>query len=262
MNKFSSAFVAVVFSTGMLVGSSVATAQIPAPAPETCPLGQDFGAVDGKVVCVGTPAAPSESRLPGIPPKVEDTDRCPDGSIRDMGKKDPVTGVWGGCPGVPTSAVKPDEPAAPSESRLPGIPPKVEDTDRCPDGSIRDMGKKDPVTGVWGGCPGVPSLNDSTKDPVKPTEPADKSAAPKKGEEKSKDDSKKSDEKKTDAPKKDEKQSKDDSKKSDEKKAPASSSSGLAVTGVQATAFGGAALALIVGGVAATRYARKNSKDS
>ena len=37
---------------------------------------------------------------------------------------------------------------------------------------------------------------------------------------------------------------------------------GLAVTDVQATALGGAALALLVGGVAATRLARKNSKDS
>ena len=190
MTKLSSTMVAAAASAGMLIGVGAATAQIPDPAPSECPAGQHFGNVGGTFQCVDDAANPDPggSSNDGIPPGVEDTQTCPDGSPRDMSKIDPATGVYGYCP---TSDDETPDDDAPGDDENPG--------DGQP-GDDKNPGEENPDD-----------------------EP--------------------------DAPKNDGKQTR-------------TKNTGLAVTGVQATALGGAALALLVGGVAATRLARKNSKDS
>ncbi|MGY0605696.1 intestinal mucin [Corynebacterium amycolatum] len=185
MKKLSSTMVAAAASAGMLIGVGAATAQIPDPAPSECPAGQHFENVGGTFQCVDDAANPD-----------------PGGSSND------------------------------------GIPPGVEDTQTCPDGSPRDMSKIDPATGVYGYCP--TSDDETPGDDENP------------GDEQPGDDEKPGEEKPGDKP---------DNPKNDGKKT-GTKNTGLAVTGVQATALGGAGLALLVGGVAATRLARKNSKDS
>ncbi|STB93837.1 intestinal mucin [Corynebacterium amycolatum] len=243
MTKLSSTMVAAAASAGMLIGVGAATAQIPDPAPSECPAGQHFGNVGGTFQCVDDAANPDPggSSNDGIPPGVEDTQTCPDGSPRDMSTIDPATGAYGACSTSDDSGPtpEPDEDAPQND----GIPPGVDDTATCPDGSPRDMSKIDPATGVYGYCP---TSDDETPDDDAPGDdenPGDGQPGDDQnpGEENPDD--------KPDAPKNDGKQT-------------GTKNTGLAVTGVQATALGGAALALLVGGVAATRLARKNSKDS
>ena len=152
-----------------------------------------------------------------------------------MSKIDPATGAYGACSTSDDSGPtpEPDEDAPEND----GIPPGVDDTATCPDGSPRDMSKIDPATGVYGYCP---TSDDETPDDDAP------------GDDENPGDEQPGDENPGDKP--------DDPKK--DGKQTGTKNTGLAVTGVQATALGGAALALLVGGVAATRLARKNSKDS
>ena len=244
MKKLSSTMVAAAASAGMLIGVGAATAQIPDPAPSECPAGQHFENIGGTFQCVDDAANPDPggSSNDGIPPGVEDTQTCPDGSPRDMSKIDPATGAYGACGTSDDSGPtpEPDEDAPEND----GIPPGVDDTATCPDGSPRDMSKIDPATGVYGYCPTSDDENPGDDDaPGDDENPGDEQPGDDKnpGEENPGD--------KPDDPKNDGKQT-------------GTKNTGLAVTGVQATALGGAALALLVGGVAATRFARKNSKDS
>lgn len=245
MKKYSSTLVAAAASAGMLIGAGIATAQVPAPVPSDCPAGQHFENVGGTFKCVENAETPQPEKPSndGIPPAVDNSATCPDGSPRDMGKKDPVTGIFGACGTGEDSkpAPKPEE-EKPSND---GIPPAVDDTANCPDGSPCDMGRKDPKTGVFGYC--APSEDEDKPGDDKPGEDDKKPGEEKPGD--------KSDDSKKDENKDGKKDNKKVVKKTDSK------GNGLAVTGVQATALGGAALALLVGGVAATRYARKNSKD-
>ena len=249
MKKLSSTMVAAAASAGMLIGVGAATAQIPDPAPSECPAGQHFENVGGTFQCVDDAANPDPggSSNDGIPPGVEDTQTCPDGSPRDMSKIDPATGAYGACGTSDDSGPtpEPDEDAPEND----GIPPGVDDTATCPDGSPRDMSKIDPATGVYGYCP---TSDDET--PGDDAHPGDDAPGDDEnpGDEQPGDDEKTGEEKPGDKP---------DNPKNDGKKT-GTKNTGLAVTGVQATALGGAALALLVGGVAATRLARKNSKDS
>lgn len=196
MKKLSSTMVAAAASVGLLIGVGAATAQIPDPAPSECPADQHFENVGGTFQCVDDAANPDPggSSNDGIPPGVEDTQTCPDGSPRDMSKIDPATGVYGYCPTSDDETPGDDENPgddAPGDDENPGDEQPGEDEN-----------------------PGEENPGD-----------------------------------KPDTPKNDGKQT-------------GTKNTGLAVTGVQATALGGAALALLVGGVAATRLARKNSKDS
>ncbi|WP_048761886.1 hypothetical protein [Corynebacterium vitaeruminis] len=249
MKKLSSTMVAAATSAGMLIGVGAATAQIPDPVPSECPAGQHFESVDGTFQCVDDAANPDpgEPSNDGIPPGIEDTETCPDGSPRDMSKIDPATGAFGACSTSDDSGPtpEPDDPEPDEDApENDGIPPGVDDTATCPDGSPRDMSKIDPATGVYGYCP---TSDDET--PGDDDAPGDNDAP---GDEQPGNDEKPGEKKPGDKPN----DPKKDGKKTETK------SNGLAVTGVQATALGGAALALLVGGVAATRLARKNSKDS
>ncbi|MBC6792356.1 intestinal mucin [Corynebacterium sp. LK26] len=249
MKKLSSTMVAAAASAGMLIGVGAATAQIPDPAPSECPAGQHFENVDGTFQCVDDSANPDPggSSNDGIPPGVEDTQTCPDGSPRDMSKIDPATGAYGACGTSDDSGPtpEPDEDAPEND----GIPPGVDDTATCPDGSPRDMSKIDPATGVYGYCP---TSDDET--PGDDENPGDDTPGDDEnpGDEQPGEDENPGEENPGDKP---------DTPKNDGKQT-GTKNTGLAVTGVQATALGGAALALLVGGVAATRLARKNSKDS
>lgn len=249
MKKLSSTMVAAAASAGMLIGVGAATAQIPDPAPSECPAGQHFENVGGTFQCVDDAANPDPggSSNDGIPPGVEDTQTCPGGSPRDMSKIDPATGAYGACGTSDDSGPtpEPDEDAPEND----GIPPGVDDTATCPDGSPRDMSKIDPATGVYGYCP---TSDDET--PGDDENPGDDAPGDDEnpGDEQPGEDENPGEENPGDKP---------DTPKNDGKQT-GTKNTGLAVTGVQATALGGAALALLVGGVAATRLARKNSKDS
>lgn len=283
--------------------------EAPAPEPDTpddypyvpenppaleCQDGTHYEMIDGKWTCVNDEAPAPEPDTDDdvvVPPTDDssDTAKCPDGSDRDMSKRDPVTGAFGYC-GPSEEEGDTDEPGTDNDSDDDTVVPSdPSDTAKCPDGSDRDMSKRDPITGGFGYCPPSDEKPDTDKpdtdkpdtdkpDTEKPD--TDKPDTEKPDAEKpDKDDSDKGDKDKGDKDKGDKSDSKSESKATASASAHASASSSsssksgsskqaqsgskqrLAVTGVEATTIGATALALLVTGFAATRYSRRKSDD-
>lgn len=256
MKKFTTAIAAAAFSASMIASAGTATAQIPDSMPTECPAGQHFENVGGTFQCVADQEAPkpetpgdNESQPgdlgnPGISDK-----QCPEGEHFDMSK--PVPGnpnVFGVCvkdeakpdtdkPGTD----KPDADKPGKDDEKPGKPGK-DGKDGKPGKDGKDV-KVNVGIKISAECK---NENKCTKEEKKAKEKAEKKASESKKTTSSENVKKVSDSKKS------------EHNTSESKKASSTQSTGLAATGVDATTLGGAALVLLVGGVAATRIARKN----
>ena len=278
MKKFTTAIAAAAFSASMIASAGIATAQIPDAMPEECPAGQHFENAGGTFQCVPDKEAPQpEQNSPdGIPAPMPE--KCAPGQHFEN--------VGGTFQCVPDKeAPQPEAPGnnepQPGDLGNPGITDK-----QCPEGEHFDMSKPVPSNpNVYGVCvkdetkpdndkpdadkpgndgkdgkPGkdvkvnvdikisaeCKTENKCTKEEKKAKEKAEKKASESKKTTSSKDVKKVSESKKS------------EQNTTESKKASSNQSTGLAATGVDAATLGGAALVLLVGGVAATRIARKN----
>ena len=246
MKKFTTAIAAAAFSASMIASAGTATAQIPDSMPTECPAGQHFENVGGTFQCVADQEAPkpetpgdNESQ-PGDPgnPGISDK-QCPEGEHFDMSK--PVPGnpnVFGVC--VKDEA-KPDTDK-PGTDKPDTEKPGKDGKDGKPGKDGKDV-KVNVDIKISAECK---NENKCTKEEKKAKEKAEKKASESKKTTSSENVKKVSDSKKS------------EQNTSESKKASSTQSTGLAATGVDATTLGGAALVLLVGGVAATRIARKN----